>query len=85
EHNRFDVLPSLGAVRCLVIVGEKDRMTPVIHSERIAASIHGSTLAIIAGGGHMVGIEFHNEVDALIVGLLDQVKADLAVDRMLDA
>ena len=56
-------------------------MTPVIHSERIAASIHGATLAIIPGGGHMVGIEFHQEVDALIVELLDQVKADLASER----
>ena len=81
EHNRFDVLPGLSGVRTLVIVGEQDRMTPVIHSERIAASIHGSTLAIISGGGHMVGIEFHHEVDALIVELLDQVKADLASER----
>ncbi len=81
EHNRSEILPSLSEVRTLVIVGEQDRMTPVIHSERIAASIHGSTLAIIPGGGHMVGIEFHNEVDALIVALLDQVKADLASER----
>ncbi len=81
EHNRFDVLPTLSSVRTLVIVGEQDRMTPVIHSERIAANIHGSTLAIIAGGGHMVGIEFHDEVDALILELLDKVKADLAAER----
>lgn len=81
EHNRFDVLPSLSGIRTLVIVGEQDRMTPVIHSERIAASIHGSTLAIIPGGGHMVGIEFHNEVDDLILELLDQVKSDLASER----
>lgn len=81
EHNRIAVLPSLSGVRTLVIVGEQDRMTPVIHSERIAASIHGSTLAIIPGGGHMVGIEFHDEVDALIVDLLNNVKADLAAER----
>ena len=36
----------------------------------------------IAGqGAVMVGIEFHQEVDALIVELLDQVKADLASER----
>ncbi|MDO8732982.1 MAG: alpha/beta hydrolase [Actinomycetota bacterium] len=81
EHNRFAVLPSLSSVRTLVIVGQQDRMTPVIHSERIAASIHGSTLAIIPGGGHMVGIEFHEEVDALILDLLEMVKADLAVEQ----
>jgi len=81
EHNRFEVLPSLSSARTLVIVGEQDRMTPVIHSERIASSIHGSTLAIIPGGGHMVGIEFHDEVDALILELLDQVKVDLASER----
>ena len=78
EHNRTSVLPSLSRFRTLVIVGDHDRMTPVVHSERIAAGIQGSTLAVIPGGGHMVGIEFHDEVNALLVELLDQVKADLA-------
>lgn len=85
EHNRYEVLPSLSHIRTVVIVGEQDRMTPVIHSERLASGIQGSTLAVIPGGGHMVGIEFHKEVDALLVDLLDQVKVDLASDAAWSA
>jgi len=78
EHDKYQVLPTLAQCDVVVVVGDEDRLTPVVHSERLAACIRGSLLAVISGGGHMVGIEYHDEVDQLLIELLDRVQAGLA-------
>lgn len=77
EHDKFSALPTLAQCDVVVVVGDQDRLTPVVHSERLAACIRGSQLAIVVGGGHMVGIEYHHEVDQLLLELLDRVQAGL--------
>ena len=78
EHDKYAVLPTLAQCEVTVIVGDADRLTPVVFSERLAAGIKGSTLAVIHDGGHMVGIEHHDEVNELILELFDRVEARLA-------
>lgn len=42
---------------CLILCGEKDRLTPPSLSEKLLAAIQGSRFAKIPDGGHMVMIE----------------------------
>lgn len=77
EHDKFHALPTLAQCDVVVVVGDQDRLTPVVHSERLAACIRGAQLAIIVGGGHMVGIEYHDEVDHLLLEQLERVQAQL--------
>ena len=73
EHDKRGALPILQQTEVLVIVGSSDRLTPQKYSEEIVRAIPGAEFVVIPNGGHMVNIEFHQEVDALIGGLLDRV------------
>ncbi|MFZ4487637.1 MAG: alpha/beta fold hydrolase [Candidatus Nanopelagicales bacterium] len=73
EHDKRAALPILQQTEVLVIVGSSDRLTPQAYSEEIVRAIPGAEFVVIPNGGHMVNIEFHGEVDALIGGLLDRV------------
>jgi pimeloyl-ACP methyl ester carboxylesterase len=73
EHYERGALPILQQTEVLVIVGSSDRLTPQKYSEEIVRAIPGAEFVVIPNGGHMVNIEFHEEVDALIGGLLDRV------------
>ena len=44
-------------VPVLVIAGESDRLSPVSMAEQMARRLPNSTLAIIAGAGHMTNME----------------------------
>lgn len=54
--SKIDLRPSLAQPGCptLILCGEHDQATPPSHSERIAATIDNSELAISTGAGHMV-------------------------------
>jgi len=82
EHDKYEVLPTLAQCEVTVIVGDADRLTPVVFSERLAAGIKGSTLAVIHDGGHMVGIEHHDEVNELVLELFDRVETRLALAQI---
>ena len=73
EHDKRGALSILQQTEVLVIVGSSDRLTPQKYSEEIVCAIPGAEFVVIPNGGHMVNIEFHEEVDALISGLLDRV------------
>jgi pimeloyl-ACP methyl ester carboxylesterase len=57
EHDRMAVLPRLAGRPVLVCGGARDRLTPVAHSHRIAAAIHGAELVVYDGVGHMIPME----------------------------
>jgi len=78
EHDKRAVLPVLQQAEVLVIVGDTDRLTPMEHSREIVRAIPGAEFVVIENGGHMALIEFHEEVDRLIAGLLDRVWRDVA-------
>jgi pimeloyl-ACP methyl ester carboxylesterase len=73
EHDKRSALPILQQAEVLVIVGDADRLTPMEHSVEIVRAIPSAEFVVIPDGGHMVFIEFHEKVDALLVGFLDKV------------
>ena len=78
EHDKRSVLPVLQQCEVLVVVGDADRLTPMEHSLEIVRAIPGAEFVVIEHGGHMALIEFHEEVDRLIAGLLDRVWRNVA-------
>ncbi len=66
-----DAVPRL-TVPTLVIAGEHDPMTPVVHSERIYASLPLPVgLEVVSGTGHMTPIERPAELNAALRRFLD--------------
>ncbi len=63
--DRRDVLPG---VRCptLVVVGEKDRVTPVVHAREMARLIPGAQLHLIPDCGHCPPFERPDLVNGLL-------------------
>ncbi len=78
EHDKVAALPVLESVELLVVVGDSDRLTPRAHSDEIVRRLPGAEYVVIRDSGHMVTLEKHEEVDALLVGLLDRVRRNLA-------
>jgi pimeloyl-ACP methyl ester carboxylesterase len=56
-HDKLAALEVLRQVELLVLVGEKDRITPPEHSELIAETVPGAELAVLPGAGHMLPLE----------------------------
>ena len=54
ERDRYESLQHLGQVPTLVLVGDRDRITPLRHSKTLAQRIDGSELVVLTGTGHMV-------------------------------
>lgn len=77
EHDKYEVLPTLAQCDVVVIVGDSDRLTPVVFSERLASGIQGAKLAVIHDGGHMVGIEHHDEVNQVLLEQFIRIDAAL--------
>lgn len=57
NHSRLAALSSLADVETIVLVGDKDLVTPVEHAREIAKVLPGARLIVLAGAGHMVMME----------------------------
>ena len=74
-RNRPDSAPTLATIRVptLVIVGNKDVLTPPALSESMAARIAGAKLVVIEGAGHLSNLEqpqpFNDAVRAFVRSL----------------
>ena len=65
ELIRYDLhtaLPVLGRVPVLVLVGERDLITPVEHAHALVSAIPGAELAVIPDAGHLLILERPKEV-----------------------
>ncbi|GAT68022.1 alpha/beta hydrolase [Planomonospora sp. ID91781] len=71
-HDKSGALAALGSVETLVMVGARDRLTPKVHSHRIAEAVPGARLQIVPGAGHMIGLERPEVVNAALSGLFDR-------------
>jgi pimeloyl-ACP methyl ester carboxylesterase len=79
EFDRFDkhdVLSALSRVHTVVMVGERDNITPKSHSEELARAIPGARLVVFPGAGHLVALERAPEVAGWLRRLLDEIAAD---------
>jgi pimeloyl-ACP methyl ester carboxylesterase len=72
-HNRFPALSALRGVPVLVLVGTKDYLTPVTHSEEILKRLPDAQLVKIDNSGHVVMLEKADEVNAALIPFLDKI------------
>jgi pimeloyl-ACP methyl ester carboxylesterase len=72
-HNRFPALSALRGVPVLVLVGTKDYLTPVTHSEEILRHLPDAELVKIENSGHVVMLEKADEVNAALLPFLEKI------------
>jgi pimeloyl-ACP methyl ester carboxylesterase len=78
EHDETAALEVLGRVPVTVVVGTYDRLTPAVHSRRIAEVIgSGAELVVVLGAGHSVNLTRPEVVDSAFLTLLDRVEQRL--------
>lgn len=57
NHDKLEALDVLKGVETLVLVGSKDLLTPLEHSETIAQALPDASFVVVEGSGHMVQLE----------------------------
>ncbi|WP_018217007.1 alpha/beta fold hydrolase [Salinispora vitiensis] len=72
-HSRFPALAALGSAPVLVLVGEKDMITPVAHSEEIVRRLPHAEFVKIPDSGHVVMLEHADEVNAALTRFLEEL------------
>jgi pimeloyl-ACP methyl ester carboxylesterase len=73
DHDRTPALSVLRGVPVLVIVGTKDYLTPVVHSEAILKHLPEAELVKIDNSGHVVMLEKADEVNAVLIPFLEKI------------
>ncbi|MBB5156014.1 alpha/beta fold hydrolase [Saccharopolyspora phatthalungensis] len=66
ELDTFDkrtVVSALGKVPTLILVGDRDTITPISHSEALAREILGAELVAVAGAAHLLILESPQRVN----------------------
>ena len=72
-HDQVAALEAFSAVPTVVVVGDRDRLTPIHQARAIAAAIPGSRLVELTGAGHSTMLERPNDVNAVLYDLVEQV------------
>lgn len=75
-HNRFPALSALRGVPVLVIVGDKDYLTPVTHSEEILRHLPEAELVKVDNSGHVVMLEKADEVNEALLSFVDKLSME---------
>jgi pimeloyl-ACP methyl ester carboxylesterase len=73
DHDRAPALSALRGVPVLVIVGAKDYLTPVVHSEAILKHLPEAELVKVENSGHVVMLEKSDEVNAVLIPFLEKI------------
>jgi pimeloyl-ACP methyl ester carboxylesterase len=73
-HDRTMALGVLTDIPVLVMCGDEDLMTPVKHSEAICAVLPDAELVVVPHGGHVVLLEYHEAVDAVLLPFIRAVR-----------
>jgi len=74
-HDKLDALKVLADIPTLVLVGDRDRLTPPENARTLAAAIPGSTLLELRGAGHCAMLEQPEAVNAAIRDLVTKAVA----------
>lgn len=80
-HDKRVALATLGNVPTLVVVGDRDRLTPVAHARAIAAAVPGAKLLEVRGAGHVPMLEQPDVVNAALRELVESVPARTSAPR----
>ncbi len=74
-HDRAAALAAYDHAPTRVLVGSRDRLTPVPHARRIADHLRRSRLVVAPGAGHMLPLERHDLVTEHLVDLVELAQA----------
>jgi pimeloyl-ACP methyl ester carboxylesterase len=77
-HDKRAALEVLQQVTTLVMVGEKDVITPPRDSEEIASTVPGADLVVVPDCGHALILERPSEVTEWLLAIVDPVQAEQA-------
>ncbi|NMO52952.1 alpha/beta hydrolase [Actinoplanes sp. TBRC 11911] len=69
-QQRLDTLAAIGDVPAAVLVGDRDRLTPTECSRSIADALPGAALTVLPDAGHMLPMERHEEVSAMLAKIV---------------
>jgi 3-oxoadipate enol-lactonase len=77
SHDSQALLGGISApTQCLV--GDLDQETPIAYSEAISSRILGATTHVIGGGGHLLHVEYPDEVNRLIETHCEQAEVAMS-------
>jgi pimeloyl-ACP methyl ester carboxylesterase len=79
RHARTAALAAFHDVPTVVMVGDRDVLTPVEHARRISAAVRGSRLVVAPGAGHMLTLERHELVTEELAALVARAHPDRAL------
>ncbi|WP_099246929.1 alpha/beta fold hydrolase [Mycobacterium sp. shizuoka-1] len=71
-HDESAALPVLARIPTLIACGDHDVLTPVKHSEEMAAVLPNSELLIVGGAGHLVQLEVPDLINDALVRLVER-------------
>jgi pimeloyl-ACP methyl ester carboxylesterase len=80
-QHRLDTLSALGDVPAAVLVGDRDRLTPTACAKSIADALPGAELTVLPGAGHMLPLERHAEVSAVLTGIVERAAGSTTGER----
>lgn len=81
DHDKLAALAVLAEVETLVLAGSKDLITPVEHSQAIAAALPTAQFVVVEGAGHMVQLERATLVTLHLRALLRRANRPVGATR----
>lgn len=72
-HARYPALVALRNTPTLVIVGERDMITPLAHSEEIVRRLPHAEYLRVPDSGHVVMLEHADEVNSVLLDFLERL------------
>ena len=78
SHDKLVALESLRRVSTLVLVGERDAITPARYSQRIAVAVPGADLVVVPNAGHILMLERPGLVNEWLRAMVISVWAESA-------
>ena len=70
RQDSTDLLPTLGGIPTLIVVGEEDAVTPPDAARRMAGAIPNARLLLVPGAGHLPPVERPSETSAALLEFL---------------
>ncbi len=71
-HDESAALPVLARIPTVIACGDRDLLTPVKHSEEMAAALPDSLLVIVPGAAHLVQMERPEVINDALVRLVER-------------
>jgi pimeloyl-ACP methyl ester carboxylesterase len=74
RHDKEAALPVFRACPTVIVAGDADLVTPADHSRAMAAVLPEAEVTIVPDAGHMVMLEFPDQVNGALRRLVDRVR-----------